>query len=101
MSPRDEMYGYLLAAMREDEIAHQALAMNTVMLDYPEPVTMDEALQTPDSKEWEKAVEEEFRSMKRCDLLSDPVQLPPNGRVVGTKWVFKRKRNAQGQVEKS
>ena len=38
--------------------------------------------------------------MKRTELLSDPVQLPVNGRVIRTKWVFKRKRNLEGGVER-
>jgi hypothetical protein len=96
----DDVHGYLAAAIKGDDIAHFALATDMVMQDYPEPVTMDEALQTPDAHEWEKAIEEEFGSMKRCDLLSDPVRLPSNGRIVGTKWVFKRKRNMQGLVER-
>ena len=76
------------------------MAHNTVMLDYPEPGNVLEALGTPDAVEWSRATEEEFGSMKRCDLLNDPVPLPPNGRVVGTKWVFKRKRNIEGKVER-
>ena len=39
-------------------------------------------------------------SMKRTELLSEPVQLPPGGRIIGTKWVFKRKRNLRGEVER-
>ena len=30
-------------------------------------------------------IDKEFRLMKRCDLLSDPVRQPINGRVVGMK----------------
>ena len=32
--------------------------------------------------------------------LIDPVQLPVNGRVIGTKWVFKGNRNFEGGVER-
>ena len=42
---------------------------------------------------------EEFNSMKRTELLSDPVQIPVNGGVIGTKWVFKRKWNLEVGVE--
>ena len=91
---------YLTAAVGGDDITRLAVAHNTVMLDYPEPGNVQEALSTPDAEEWSRAMEEEFGSMKRCDLLSDPVPLPPNGRVVGTKWVFKRKRNIEGKVER-
>lgn len=63
------------------------MALNTVMLDYPEPNLIEEALKTHDA-EHRKGL---FGSLKRCDLLTDPV-LPPNGIVVGTKWVFKREK---------
>ena len=42
----------------------------------------------------------EFNSMKQTDLISDPVRLPVNGRVIGTKWVFKRKRDVEGGGER-
>ena len=42
-----------------------------------------------------------FDSMKRTELLSDRVGLPVYGRVIGTKWVFKRKRNLKDGVERS
>ena len=41
-----------------------------------------------------------FDSMKRTDLFSDPVQLPENGRVTGTKWEFQLKRNLYETVER-
>ena len=42
---------------------------------------------------------EEFASTKRTELLSDPVPLPVDGRVIGTKWVFKLKKNLEGEVD--
>ena len=38
-------------------------------------------------------------SIKRTDHLSDPVQQSDNGTVIGSKWVFKWKRNLDGTVE--
>ena len=70
------------------------------MLDYPEPMTIDDALSSPDEEHWQSAMNEEFSSMKRLDVISYPMKLPPNGRVLGTKWMFKRKRNLQGLVER-
>ena len=37
--------------------------------------------------------------MKTTDLLSDPVQLPENGRCLGKKGVFKIKRDLDGHLE--
>ena len=39
-------------------------------------------------------------SIKRTNLLSDPVRLPENGRCIGLKWVCKKKRNLDGLVER-
>ena len=68
--------------------------------DYPKPVDHKEAMASPDADEWAKEMKVEFDSMKRTDLLSDPVQILDNGRVIGTKWVFKRKLNLDGTVER-
>ena len=43
---------------------------------------------------------EEINSIKRTDFLSDLVRLLVNGRVIGTMWVFKHKRNLEGGVER-
>ena len=44
---------------------------------------------TPDAEEWGKKMKVKFHTMKRIDLLSDPIQLPKNGRYIGAKWVYK------------
>ena len=54
------------------------MALTMVMLDDPDPVSSEEALKTLDAKH----VKGEFGSMKRCDLLTDPELLPPNGITV-------------------
>ena len=94
----------LTAAIGGDAIAQFAciagLAGMKNISDYPEPMDYKEALDTPDAERWAEAMNEEFDSMKRTELLSDPVRLPVNGRVIGTKWVFKRKRNLEGGVER-
>ena len=94
----------LTAAIGGDAIAQFAciagLAGMKNISDYPEPMDHKEALDTPDAERWAEAMNEEFDSMKRTELLSDPVRLPVNGRVIGTKWVFKRKRNLEGGVER-
>ena len=38
--------------------------------------------------------------MRRTDLLSEPVQLLANGKVIKTKWVFKRKKDLNGSVQR-
>ena len=43
-----------------DEIAQSALLVDEVMLEYPEPTSIEEALATPDSNEWRQAIDEEL-----------------------------------------
>ena len=55
---------------------------------------------SPEGDEWANEMNVEFDFMKKTDLLSDPVQILVNGIVIGTKWVYKRKRNPDGAVER-
>ena len=47
-----DVFSYVTAAMRGDEFAHLAMATKKVLGDYPEPVTIEEALATPDAEQW-------------------------------------------------
>ena len=74
------------AAIGGDPIAHHALLAGLESVsDYPEPRDHVEALATPDAERWSAAMEREFASMKRTELLSDPVPLPANGRDIDTR----------------
>ena len=96
----DDGADYLEAALQGDLMAHYALKVQEMAQDYPEPQSIEEALATPDAEKWLAAIVEEFNSMFRCGTFSNPLDLPSYGRVVGTKWVFKRKRNLLGEVER-
>ena len=97
----ESQYALLTAAIGGDALAHMACAAGMKnVFDYPEPQDHKEAMATPDAEEWAKEMKVEFDSMKRTDILSDPVRLPENGRCIGTKWVFKKKRNLDGHVER-
>ena len=69
------------------------------VLEYLKSMDHKEAMTTPDAEELAKVMKVEFDSMKKTDLLSDPVKLPENDRCIGTKWVFKKKWNLDGHVE--
>ncbi|CAL8084538.1 unnamed protein product [Prunus armeniaca] len=59
-----------------------------------EPKTYKQALQSP---EWFAAMKEEFDALHRQKTWS-LVPLPSHRTVVGCKWVFKVKKNAEGSV---
>ena len=61
-----------------------------------EPVSMKDALM---QKEWIGAMSSEMDSLHDNDVW-DLVELPKGQKVVGSKWVFKLKRNADGSVER-
>ena len=62
-----------------------------------EPATINQALNGPNSKQWSKAVQCEFDSLKENGTW-DLVDLPPGKNLVGSKWTFKHKRGPGGEI---
>nr|GFB60389.1 zinc finger, CCHC-type [Tanacetum cinerariifolium] len=58
--------------------------------DLGEPANYKGALLDPESKKWLDAMNVEMESMKDNDVWV-LVELPLNARIVGTKWLFKKK----------
>ena len=67
--------------------------------DLNEPKTVKEALASPDKAKWMTAMDRELESLGINDVW-DLVELPKDRKAVGSKWVFKLKRNADGSVER-
>ncbi|GJW32819.1 retrotransposon protein, putative, ty1-copia subclass [Tanacetum coccineum] len=55
------------------------------------------ALLDPESNKWLEAMNVEMQSMKNNDVW-DLVDLPPDEKTVGSKWLFKKKTNIDGAV---
>ena len=64
-----------------------------------EPTTVTEALCSPEKKEWIAAMEREMQSLSENDVW-ELVELPKDRKMVGSKWVFKRKFGADGSIER-
>jgi hypothetical protein len=64
-----------------------------------DPRTIREAVNSEDSKLWKKAMVEEMDALDKNEAW-DIVELPARRKYVGSKWLFKKKFNAQGKVEK-
>ena len=62
-----------------------------------DPVTLDEALSTPEGKQWENAAYDEYRTLLDHDTW-ELTDLPEGRKAIGSKWVFKRKLNDKGEV---
>ena len=64
-----------------------------------DPITFEEATSGPDSQKWIKAIGDELQSMKDNGVW-DLVPMPEGVRPVSCKWVFKTKRDSQGNIER-
>uniref|UniRef100_A0AAV1TFY3 Integrase catalytic domain-containing protein n=2 Tax=Peronospora matthiolae TaxID=2874970 RepID=A0AAV1TFY3_9STRA len=67
--------------------------------DLAEPVTFQDAVNGPDQAHWRNAVKAELKSMHLLGVFR-AAKLPRGQGAIGTKWVFKIKRKADGSVEK-
>ncbi|GJP69090.1 hypothetical protein CLOP_g25719, partial [Closterium sp. NIES-67] len=64
-----------------------------------EPINPKEAWEGPNGKEWKKAPDEEMGSIIENDTF-DLVNLPPGRKAISSKWLFKRKTDADGNIER-
>src|ERR1700734_3289477 len=63
-----------------------------------DPTRYEEAVTDVDSCLWKTAMKAEMESMY-SNQVWELVDLPPNVRPIGCKWIYKRKRNSEGLVE--
>lgn len=64
-----------------------------------EPKNVEEAISRPDSNKWREAMEKEIESMKKNKCWKI-VRRPQNKNVIGLRWVFKLKKNEDGDIER-
>ena len=64
-----------------------------------DPRTVKEAVDSEDGKLWKEAMIDEMASLHKNEAW-DLVELPARRKPIGSKWVFKKKTNAEGKVEK-
>ncbi|GJY12467.1 retrotransposon protein, putative, ty1-copia subclass [Tanacetum coccineum] len=65
--------------------------------DLGEPANYKAVLLDPESDEWLNAMNVEMQSLKDNEVW-DLVDLPPNSKTVGSKWLFKKKTDMDGAV---
>ncbi|GKF44329.1 retrotransposon protein, putative, ty1-copia subclass [Tanacetum coccineum] len=65
--------------------------------DLGEPANYKAALLNPESDKWLNAMNVEMQSMKDNEVWV-LVKLPPNGKTVGSKWLFKKKTDMDRAV---
>jgi hypothetical protein len=64
-----------------------------------EPKSVDEPVNSTEGKLWKDSMVEEMESLCKNETW-DLVKLPSGRNLVGSKWVFNKKMNVVGQVEK-
>ncbi|KAG8798251.1 hypothetical protein FRC16_007621 [Serendipita sp. 398] len=67
--------------------------------DHLEPRSLKEATSRPDADQWFKAACDEIRSLAENGTWK-LVQLPFGRSAVGSRWVFKAKRDSEGKIER-
>lgn len=72
-------------------IKKNSLTLSTIY----EPTTYDEAVR---NENWKQAIQTKFSALMKTNTW-ELIHVPPNKKVVGCKWVFKLKLNADGSVE--
>ena len=70
-----------------------------VAKDLHDPMTVEEALSRKNKDDWRLAMEDEVNSMFNNDVW-DLVELPKGRKAVGSKWVFKTKHDADGNLQR-
>jgi hypothetical protein len=79
---------------------HKALEHTFVAgMDASKPKSFSEAMQRPDANLWYEATVKEMQAHIKNGTW-ELVKLPPGRKAIGSKWVFKVKRNANGSIER-
>jgi Reverse transcriptase (RNA-dependent DNA polymerase) len=79
-----------------DGLEH-TLAAEVADAEAMEPRTLAEAKHRPDWPLWEKAIEEELATLKAASTWRLE-EAPPRANIIGSKWVFKVKKDAAGNI---
>ena len=71
--------------------------LEVMLLDHDEPTNYKEAMMSPDSAKWFKAMKSEMGSMYKNKVWT-LIDLPKDRRAIEIKWIFKRKTDADSSV---
>jgi len=79
----------------EGDLAYE-IAMSAA---YPEePLTFSEAMRRHDAEKWRQAALEELGAHQSNGTWKT-IEKPPEVKIIGSKWIFKLKRNADGSID--
>ena len=64
----------------------------------PDPVRFSDAWDGPEKDLWRPAITDELASLGLNNTWGPECNVPKDKRLIGTKWVFRKKRDATGKV---
>ncbi|KAL6506088.1 hypothetical protein OROHE_022617 [Orobanche hederae] len=64
-----------------------------------DPINFHQAMKSTNSQKWIDAMQDEYKSMQD-NKVWELVPLPEGAKPIGCKWIFKTKRDANGNVER-
>ena len=73
--------------------------INNEHVNEPDPITVKQAMESPNYKHWQEAMEHEMDSMAKHSVFSK-VPRPKDGRIIKSGWVFKSKKGPNGEILK-
>eukprot|EP00253_Pinus_taeda_P020829 PITA_20829 len=82
----------------KDVIKHEVQPKEPKKIEFELKETVKEAVDLEDGKLWKEAMVDEMKSLHKNEAF-DLVELPAGRKTIG-KWVFKKKTNVEGKVEK-
>jgi hypothetical protein len=95
----DELVREGHAMLTEEILRGGALAATAEARSYITPNSFAEAMATPEAEQWVEAMETEYAALERNDVF-DVVPRPARHPVMGSRWTYKVKANADGSVDK-
>lgn len=78
-------------------VADSGLAFAAASALSDDPTSYEEALRSPDADQWKAAMEEEFNALVKTGTWK-LCELPPGANAIGSRWVFKTKRDETGSI---
>ena len=64
-----------------------------------DPINLQQVLQSSNSHKWIDAMKDEMKSMEDNGVW-DLIEFPKGSKPIGCKWIFKTKRDSNGNVER-
>ena len=81
-----------------DDMTCYHIAVALAEDDEPDPSSVSEALSQKSSEKWKEAMKAEMKSLMNREVFGPIQECPVGVTPIGGRWVFVKKRNAQGEV---